>query len=723
MEKFIAELIEPLLVESTIKNESLKLKKLLSKLRIPKSYIDNQQKLIIYLQNNPAILTQFLKLVGESALVGSGGIISGAPDPKKVKRVRKQIDKEREKVDEAKVIKKVIGIYAGRFQPFGPHHKKVYEWIKKQFDDAYITTSDKKGLPRHPMNFKEKKRHIVKMGIPSNKVQMERIPYVASGVLKKFEKDTTAVVYIFGAKDADRLKGGTKKGGGKTYYQDYKKNKNNLEPAWKHGYILTAPHVSIKAGGMEVSGTAMRQLLGSPKYADDRERRFKKFFGYFDKGVFSMMVNKFKKLFEDKNILNRIDISKELNLIIEGGAYGHMSHPFDDKNLTFKDLKNIIEMGLGGQLSREDNVSEKLDGQNLMISWRDGNLIAARSKSQLKNAGKTALNTNGIISKFSGRGDIADAFGFAMTDLEKAIGKLSDKQRDKIFMQGKAFMNLEVMWPKSANVINYDKAEIVFHGALEYDDSGTVVGEVKGSGRILQGMIQQVNQHIQKHYKIGKPVFLEVPKNQDFGTKKKGFIGRLTKLQKHFALKDTDTLSMYHQSFWEEFIFNAAKQIGYKIPIKVLKGLVKRWAFFDKKYGVRNMKKDIKNEDFLDWALSTDKKDHSKMVKENIKPFEILFFEVGAEILKNITGYMAANPDEAIQKVRKSVKKAISDVRRGGDVKKLGTLKAQLDKLNAIGGLDAVVPSEGIVFKYKGNTYKFTGAFAPINQITGLIDF
>ena len=57
-------------------------------------------------------------------------------------------------------------------------------------------------------------------------------------------------------------------------------------------------------------------------------------------------------------------------LITEGGAYGHMSHPFDDKDLTFKDLKNIIERGLGGQLNREDNVTEKLDGQNLMISWR-----------------------------------------------------------------------------------------------------------------------------------------------------------------------------------------------------------------------------------------------------------------------------------------------------------------------------------------------------------------
>jgi len=57
-------------------------------------------------------------------------------------------------------------------------------------------------------------------------------------------------------------------------------------------------------------------------------------------------------------------------LITEGGAYGHMAHPFDDKDLTFKDLKNIIEMGLGGQLDREDNVTEKLDGQNLMIGWR-----------------------------------------------------------------------------------------------------------------------------------------------------------------------------------------------------------------------------------------------------------------------------------------------------------------------------------------------------------------
>ncbi len=62
-------------------------------------------------------------------------------------------------------------------------------------------------------------------------------------------------------------------------------------------------------------------------------------------------------------------------------------------------------------------------------------------------------------------------------------------------------------------------------------------------------------------------------------------------------------------------------------------------------------------------------------------------------------------------------------VKSGGDLKKLSKLKQQLDKLNSIGGLDAVIPSEGIVFKYNGKTYKFTGAFAPVNQITGMMTF
>ena len=152
--------------------------------------------------------------------------------------------------------------------------------------------------------------------------------------------------------------------------------------------------------------------------------------------------------------------------------------------------------------------------------------------------------------------------------------------------------------------------------------------------------------------------------------------------------------------------------------------MVNRWAFFDKSYKIRDIKKDFKdNTNFLDWIISTDKNDIQRIFKQNIKPFEVLFFAVGAEILKNISGFMAASPIAATQKIRKEVIKALSDLKSGGNVNKLKSLKIQIEKLKAIGGLEAVVPSEGVVFKYKGKMYKFTGAFAPINQILGSLKF
>ena len=125
------------------------------------------------------------------------------------------------KLKEQKEIKKIVGVYGGRFQPFGPHHKKTYEWLKKRVDDAYITTSDIKRPPRHPMNFAEKVRHMTKMGIPKNRIIKEKSPFVAKNTLKKYDKDTTAVIYVFGAKDTGRLSGGK-------YFQDYKKNKDKM---------------------------------------------------------------------------------------------------------------------------------------------------------------------------------------------------------------------------------------------------------------------------------------------------------------------------------------------------------------------------------------------------------------------------------------------------------------------------------------------------------------
>ena len=41
-------------------------------------------------------------------------------------------------------------------------------------------------------------------------------------------------------------------------------------------------------------------------------------------------------------------------------------------------------------------------------------------------------------------------------------------------------------------------------------------------------------------------------------------------------------------------------------------------------------------------------------------------------------------------------------------LKKIEKLKLELGRLNSIGGSKKIVPNEGIVFLYKGNTFKLT---------------
>ena len=438
-----------------------------------------------------------------------------------------------------------------------------------------------------------------------------------------------------------------------------------------------------------------------------------------DKAI-TKMVKKIAKLnkpsSQDKKAsknLRDLSITEAVKqLINEGGAYGHMSHPFDDKGLRFGDFKQIINNALQGHLDLESSATEKTDGQNLFITWNK-KLLAARNTGDLKRGG---MDAKAVKLKFANRGNIEKAFNYAMRDLAKAIGGLSDKQKEKIFDGGNNWVNMEIMYPASANVIVYDAPYLQFHNVLKYKD-GSATGSVIDGARILAGMIAQTNQNMQKSFSIIGPKVLKVNPHQDFGVKRPYFIGKLSKLMSRYKMKDSNTFGEYHQAWWESFVDKKFKGIDNKTKM----GLVKRWAFFDKSF--RLDKKNIPDSKMLDTAKGFDKMNHADQVKKNMFPFETLFFELGAEVLKNVEGFLAANPDKAVQSVRRQVAKAISDVRKGGDLKKLNRMHAQLAKVQAIGGFKTIIPSEGLVFVYKGNTYKLTGAFAPVNQITGMMAF
>jgi hypothetical protein len=361
-----------------------------------------------------------------------------------------------------------------------------------------------------------------------------------------------------------------------------------------------------------------------------------------------------------------------------------------------------------------------------MISWKSGKLIAARNKGHIKNFGANALGVSGIKKMFAGRGDLEKAFVQAVTDLQKAIKGLSKKQKDKIFAEGKKFMSLEIIYPKTANVILYDRALLQFHGTMEYDKAGNAVGSDRGSARTLAGMIKQINKNVQNTYQITKPSVTTLPAVKDFSARKQYFLNKLNVLQSRYALLGTDTLADYHQMYWQEWIMNGAHQTDYtNITDDVLMKLTKRWAFYDKSYTIPMMKKELKENHpkFLDWVLTTDKHDHVKLQKKHIRDWEVLFFELGAEVMKNMRDFISANPKAAVQKIKKDLNKAITKVKNANNPSDLNLLKTQLDRLKALGGMDAIIPSEGVTFMFKGKLYKYTGAFAPVNQILGMLKF
>lgn len=414
------------------------------------------------------------------------------------------------------------------------------------------------------------------------------------------------------------------------------------------------------------------------------------------------------------------EIFDDREVLEEGGGYGHLAHPFEsDINLSFGQLKDIANKALNGELTL---AREKTDGVQLSISWRDdkGGIIGARNKSHLKNRGENAMSPEQVISKFAGRGKLSDAYAFAIKDLDAAISRLSAKQRDKVFKQGENFMSLEVIYPGAENVIPYGQPLLVFHGTLSYDEAGNPTGESAEAGRMLAGMIKQINQDVQNNYSIKSQPVIELPKQQNLKKRASHYISRINKLQREFNLKDSDGVLEYHRGWWRQYI---EKNVPEKLSKEELEGLTLRWADGNKKF--RLDKKNLSSDKNLSWAKTLDKKNHSSYVKENLMKFEDIFLSMGAEILQFVASALVVNPNDAMRKIKKDLDSTVKAIESSKDERLINKLKLELRRLESLGGVDKLVPVEGIVFTYQKDgqpyTMKLTGGFAPLNQILGLM--
>jgi hypothetical protein len=384
------------------------------------------------------------------------------------------------------MINKVIAVYPGRFQPMGKHHAATFLWLQKQFgaNNTYIVTSDKVELPKSPLNFKEKKAVIDMYGFGNKTIKVKN-PYKAEELLSKFDPNTTAVVFMVGEKDMKedaRFKVGKLKSGADSYFQNYNDSKNNLQGYDKYGYLITAPHISLNVPGYgEMSGTKIRQALGDPKLPKEEKKKvFDKIFGWYSEKLANYIIDKFtvdmqesvltrewwNKVFRDSKPTDTLDM--EHQLLVCGGAAGHMAHPFNiDWVKTGPDLVKVFQQSIN--FLNKKPASVKIDGVNASIR-----LITLDGKKTfvLDRGSNKPLDVKGIT-----KADLEDRFG-AGHGMIKIGGTVLDIFNDAI-PESQSELKRLGLWDNpnilfnieyvagSTNVLAYNKNFLAIHGLLE----------------------------------------------------------------------------------------------------------------------------------------------------------------------------------------------------------------------------------------------------------------
>jgi hypothetical protein len=207
-------------------------------------------------------------------------------------------------------------------------------------------------------------------------------------------------------------------------------------------------------------------------------------------------------------------------------------------------------------------------------------------------------------------------------------------------------------------------------------------------------------------------------KNVDFEKRQQYYFSKIDKLRDQYGLDESDEVKMYHEAWWR----NQVEENFGDLTADLKEGLFLRWAYSDKQTLNMVAIKKMADADQLKKIKEFDKI-RQKKYKENILPFENLFLELGADVLMNASNFVAANPELEKTKLHAKIRKAAQDVKLNGNLAQVAKIEAELQRLEGIGGIESIVPTEGIVFKYRGKIMKLTGTFAAINQLMGIIKY
>ena len=428
-----------------------------------------------------------------------------------------------------------------------------------------------------------------------------------------------------------------------------------------------------------------------------------------------------------------------------GGPAGHMAHPYENLDLTFGQLQEMLL--LASQGFPKLKVTEKTDGQNIAISYdhQSGKAIAVRNKGHVVEGGRdkdalkayfTTERTNPPDPKKKPKDpapdNVVDSFYDAMGNFEKVAQMLPPEFF--ITPEGeRIFYNAEVMDPRSANVLDYDTQVLLIHRA---GHKKRVIGE-KGpelqafSADIAEDYATELEARISELQETSPEIStVKVNAIVDFANfieKKDAYREAVNELRvEQGRAGHPETIRGYLEN---RILSLLADKIGTNYTDEthqlILKALI-HYAEEKSPPVFRDYVKPVLDsvpepekkafiKDFM-WTAEG-KKAMKALIDRAIRPLIMINHRFATKLLEGFVSGYTVQSDVSLEKLRKKVGAKAKELTDPGD---LSVLKTSLAKIHGGEDVEDVLDDSALEFDYDGMTYKFTGQFAPVNQMLGL---
>ena len=403
-----------------------------------------------------------------------------------------------------------------------------------------------------------------------------------------------------------------------------------------------------------------------------------------------------------------------------GGVAGHLAHLYDNRDLTYNEMADILQKAAAGELIG----TEKTDGYNIYLGYVGGKPRAARNKGDMARGGMSLEDL--VAREFKGGDKVKKAYLDAFKSYTAALESLSDNMLASIFGEdGEIFYNTEIQGPAAANAVNYDENVLNIHrmGHKKYnkDTNQLEIAKTEEQSKALDSGINRFESEMADvPFRVRRTAYINLNKitNDEFlnralsEIREAGFYGGMT-INDFLKAKISPLLDSSLPFLYEESREPLMRRI---LGIPNRSGSVPT---------LNQITKGMSKEEKRD--ISSFVKKSKDLIKEAIWPIELAIHDFAVELLKGLkSAYIldAEGNEKEVERLKKETEEAIRKIKAydGPDSDAAHEiLLKQLKKLKHHDNINTVV--EGFVFQIGDQMYKFTGNFAPMNQLLGLFRY